>query len=394
MIQEESPRRQTILVVDDTPEDVVLLVEFLKGVFRVKVALKGSRALELAAAEPPDLILLDVMMPEMDGYDVCRKLKGDPATREIPVLFLTSKDSLQNEARGFASGGADYITKPFSPALVLARVRTQLEQRRLLTAEKDLLEKTFKGALAAILGMISLAEPASCEWSLRLSELAEQVAGQLGMEEPWMVGLAAALSQIGTLGVPAEVLARIKTGGILKTEERMAYNRVPDLGFQLLKDIPRLEGVAEMVYYSQKNFNGGGFPHDLLEGTEIPLGGRILRACLGFMHAYSGKRDPLQCISDLLLNRSFYDPEVTFALNNIIQGGFFYEPEKEKGAGALEIPIKDLVAGQILDSSIETKEGQLLIRGGTVLGPGHLRNLANYASKGAIKGPVTVRAAG
>jgi len=119
------------------------------------------------------------------------------------------------------------------------------------------------------------------EKSLR-AQADEEVARRMGMDEPWMVGLAGSLSRIGTLTVPEPVLAKLKTGVLLNSEERQAYNRVPEVGYRLLKNIPRLEGLADMVYYSQKNFNGSGFPHDDRKGAEIPLGARILRVCQDF----------------------------------------------------------------------------------------------------------------
>lgn len=119
--------RPTILVVDDVPQNLTVIVEVLKKRYRVKAARSGRRALELVAAQPPDLILLDVVMPEMDGYAVCRRLKADPTTRDIPVIFLTALREAANEAHGLSLGAADFITKPFNPAIVKARVSTQLD---------------------------------------------------------------------------------------------------------------------------------------------------------------------------------------------------------------------------------------------------------------------------
>ncbi|MBL8253961.1 MAG: response regulator, partial [Candidatus Competibacter sp.] len=123
--------RQTILVVDDTPENVIILGELLQPYYRVRVASSGARALQIAALDPkPDLILLDVMMPEMDGYAVLTQLRADPATRNIPVIFVTAMDTLEDEQRGFDLGAVDYITKPLRPAIVLARTRAHLELKQ------------------------------------------------------------------------------------------------------------------------------------------------------------------------------------------------------------------------------------------------------------------------
>lgn len=119
-----------ILVVDDTPENVDVLAGILREHYKVKVALNGAKALAIAQSDsPPDLILLDIMMPEMDGYEVCRQLQAEARTRGIPVMFVTAKAEVDDETKGFELGAMDYITKPISPPVVLARVRTQLALR-------------------------------------------------------------------------------------------------------------------------------------------------------------------------------------------------------------------------------------------------------------------------
>ncbi|MCP4040844.1 MAG: diguanylate cyclase, partial [Gammaproteobacteria bacterium] len=119
-----------VLVVDDSPENVRLLNEILAGDYQVLFATSGAMALEVARAQNPDLILLDVMMPEMDGYQVCNELKRDPATDRIPIIFLTGKDRDEDEELGFGLGAADYLAKPVRPAVVKMRVRNQLELKR------------------------------------------------------------------------------------------------------------------------------------------------------------------------------------------------------------------------------------------------------------------------
>ena len=124
----------TVLIVDDTPTNVGVISGVLKGIYKTKVATNGEKALVLASAsEKPDLILLDVMMPGMDGYEVCRRLKANPLTRDIPVIFLTAKTNAVDEEIGFGVGAVDYIHKPFSAPLVLARVKTQLALRAALS---------------------------------------------------------------------------------------------------------------------------------------------------------------------------------------------------------------------------------------------------------------------
>jgi len=143
----EADQRKTLLLVDDAPANLQVATSILKDIYKIRVATNGAKALALVKdAPPPDLVLLDVMMPGMDGYEVCTRLKADPETRDIPVIFLTGQTEIEDETRGFEVGAVDYIHKPFSPAVVKARVQTHLVLRgireqlalQLLTIQKEL----------------------------------------------------------------------------------------------------------------------------------------------------------------------------------------------------------------------------------------------------------------
>ncbi len=143
----EADQKKTVLLVDDAPANIQVVTSILKDIYKIRVATSGAKALGLVkVAPPPDLILLDVMMPEMDGYEVCIQLKADPETRDIPVIFLTGQTEIEDETRGFEVGAVDYIHKPFSPAVVKARVQTHLVLRgireqlaqQLLAIQKEL----------------------------------------------------------------------------------------------------------------------------------------------------------------------------------------------------------------------------------------------------------------
>ena len=154
----EVGRKPKILIVDDTPENIQVLMETLKDQYAIVAATNGEKALKMAAAEPkPDLILLDIMMPDMDGYEVCRRLKADRQLRDIPIIFVTAKTEVEDETFGFELGAVDYITKPFSIPVVKARVKAHLDLKRL----RDL-EAIQRAKLEAVLGKLNneLAEAA------------------------------------------------------------------------------------------------------------------------------------------------------------------------------------------------------------------------------------------
>lgn len=140
----QAEQKPIVLIVDDTPANIQILVPLLKGDYRTLVATRGEKALELAAARSPDVILLDIMMPEMDGYEVCRRLKSNPQTDDIPVIFITAKSETADEAKGFELGAVDYITKPFNSVIVQARVRTHVANHRMqveIRAQKAAIEQ-------------------------------------------------------------------------------------------------------------------------------------------------------------------------------------------------------------------------------------------------------------
>jgi class 3 adenylate cyclase len=145
--------KKLILLVDDAPANIQIAREILKDIYKTRVATSGGKALELVKVDPPpDLILLDVNMPEMDGYEVCARLKADPSTRDIPVIFLTAMTEVEDETKGFSVGAVDYIHKPFSPPVVMARVQTHLnlrDTREQLAREKRLVDQLLDNILPA-----------------------------------------------------------------------------------------------------------------------------------------------------------------------------------------------------------------------------------------------------
>ncbi len=147
MSADEKAKKQTVLIVDDAPDNLALMTSLLKDLYKTKVALNGDKALQIAMSQdPPDLILLDIMMPGIDGYEVCRRLKENNATSEIPVIFLTAKTDVEDEQKGLELGAVDYITKPVSPPIVMARVRNHLmlqSAREYLKEKNQFLESAF-----------------------------------------------------------------------------------------------------------------------------------------------------------------------------------------------------------------------------------------------------------
>jgi putative two-component system response regulator len=214
----DSLSKQTILVVDDAAENIAVLNGILSKDYRVKVSLNGDKALRIALSDsPPDLILLDIMMPDMDGYEVCERLKADPRTKKIPVIFVTAKEQSKDEARGFEVGAVDYITKPVSAPIVCARVQSQLalhnQKRHLegMVQERTSELNQTRSEIIKRLGMAAeFKDNETGMHVVRMSHYSRVIAKAIGMDDSQADLLlnAAPMHDVGKIGIPDHVLLK------------------------------------------------------------------------------------------------------------------------------------------------------------------------------------------
>ena len=274
----------TILVVDDTPENIDLLSAVLEPYYKVKVATNGERALQLVMGNtPPDLILLDVVMPGLSGLDVCRRLKAHPLHCHIPIMFVTSREQQEDEAEGLEAGAEDYITKPFSPAIVLARVKTHLTvydhardlERRVDERTRELQESRLE--IIKRLGQAAkLRDNETGNHVLRMSHYSRLIALAAGYSEEQAQTLffAAPMHDIGKIGTPDYVLLK---PGKLNPDEWEIMKQHVTMGAEILGDHPdELLTLARTVALSHhEKWDGTGYPLGL-QGPEIPQVGQIV----------------------------------------------------------------------------------------------------------------------
>jgi putative two-component system response regulator len=340
--------KPTILIVDDTPDNIMLLSRLLKDRYNTKVANNGSLALQIAQATPGlDLILLDVMMPGLDGYETCRQLKANPVTADIPVIFLTAKNQVEDEAMGLSLGAVDYIAKPISPPILFARVATQLTlagARRQLQAHNENLEKlvqdrTAQLALmqeAIIMAMGTLAERrdnaavTKGDHHIRRTQhyvraLARHLqhhprfAADLTDDNIELLYRSVPLHDIGKVGIPDRILLK---PGVLDREEfevmklHAVYGR--DTIMLVEKHIGGTNGflmfAREIAHSHQEKWDGSGYP-DRLAGEQIPLSARLMAVA---------------DVYDALISRRVYKPAFTHqqALDVMRKGrGTHFDPD-------------------------------------------------------------------
>ncbi len=295
-------QKARILAVDDQAMNLRLLQEILQGEYTILAAKSGAEALRLAR-NSPDLILLDVMMPDMNGYTVCRKLKADETTRKIPVIFVTALNEEQDETKGFEAGGVDYITKPVKPLIVKARVKTHLELRTAEMAlsrqktdlEKKVVERTralFDSRMEVVHRLVFAAEykdPETGSHIKRMSHYSERLAAAYGLNEKEreVILLASPMHDIGKIGIPDHILLK---PGKLNSEEWTIMKTHTNIGAKILSKSRSsfLRAGQQIAISHHEKWDGTGYPQRL-KGEAIPVFGRI-SALADFFDALTSRR--------------------------------------------------------------------------------------------------------
>ena len=342
----------TILVVDDTPDNLMLVHHLLKGLYQVRVANCGERALKIAFSDkPPDLILLDVMMPGMDGFEVCRQLRGNPNTARIPILFLTARAEMEDERKGLDLGASDYITKPISPAILEARVRIHLMSKihadfmadKTTYLESEVARRTRDLSAiqdVTIQAMASLAETRDSDTGnhiRRTQFYVRALTNQLKsnprftayLTDPTMQSLfkSAPLHDIGKVGIPDRIL--LKPGRltadeftIMKNHTRLGRDAIQAAENTLQLKVDFLAIAKEIAYTHHEKWDGSGYPEQLC-GDSIPISGRLMALAdvydaLICRRIYKSVMSHEQAVAIIVENKGHhFDPDVVDAFLSI-----------------------------------------------------------------------------
>ncbi len=356
--------KPTILVVDDTPDNLTLMSGLLREQYRVKVSNRGEKALEIASVLPqPDLILLDIMMPEMDGYEVCKQLKANPETAHIPVIFLTAKTETDDEAHGLRLGAADYLTKPVNPAILLARVSNHLQLKahadflrdKNLFLEQEVRRRTQEVTQVqdvTIMVLASLAETRDSDTGnhIRRTQYYVRALAEKLRDEPQYKQLltdeyidilfkSAPLHDIGKVGIPDRIL--LKPGPfdddefeIMKRHTLLGRNAIEHAEAQLGIEVDFLKVAKEIAYSHQEKWDGTGYPEGL-KGEDIPLCARLMA---------------LADVYDALICRRVYKEPMTHeeAVDIIKQGsGSHFDPTLVRNFEQIQREFIDKLSDQI-----------------------------------------------
>ena len=330
-----SADKALVLIVDDNPTNIDLLVNTLKDDYRLGVTKDGMKALEYTDKYLPDLILLDVMMPEMSGYDVCVSLKSVPKTADIPVVFITALDNIEDKTRGFRAGGVDYITKPFHVSEVKARVKTHLSLKMMreelnahnIILEQKVAEKTnelhqmLKATFQTMALTVEIRDPYTAGHQHRVALLACAIAKKINFSDTQLktIEIAGNLHDIGKIRIPTSIINR--PGKLLDIEFEMLkiHARV---GYDILKNIPSPLPFAKVVLQHHEKLDGSGYPQGLI-GDEILHEAKVLTVAdvteaLSSFRPYRPAKGIDAALEELLEHKgSWYDPDIVDACREL-----------------------------------------------------------------------------
>lgn len=378
-----------VLFVDDDSNVLAAYSRQLRKRFSFFTAQGGAEALKLAKSEGPFAVVVsDMKMPVMNGVELLQEFAR--LSPDSVRMMLTGNADQETAVRAVNDGHIfRFLTKPCLPEELAGAIEAGLAQYALITAERELLEKTLAGSVKVLVDVLALVDPEAFSRTRLLRELAGEIAGQLGHRGFWQLDLAAMLSPIGRITLPAEVTAKLAAGRRLDSDEQAMVARLPEISRDLIANIPRLQEVSEIIYYQGKGHDGSGFPERLVTGPEIPLGARILRLANDLVSASGGQPCNRAVVRALGAEAQRYDPAVLAAVRTLYLDGDD-EDEAAQPVEPLALPISRLRSGDVLTSDIETEAGQLILAGGAELTQVLIEKLRNLHKLRHLREPVYV----
>ena len=369
-----------ILCVDDEPKVLEGLVLNLRRHYRVSTANHGQGGLAIVdGSDPPAVVVSDMRMPEMDGaafLSLVRERSPDTVR-----LLLTGQTDLESAIAAVNHGQIfRFLTKPCSPPVFLTAIEAAVAQHRLITAEKELLEKTLRGSIKALTEILSLANPLIFGRATRLKQHAVDLVAGLGVPFTWQLEVAVMLSQIGCIVLTPENNEKLYYGKTLTSVETESTQCVPRISLQLLESIPRLELVCAILDAQEYNFDSQGSPPGAPKGEAIPLGARILKLVNDYDFLEAGGTSSGVAISTLQGRKGRYDPKLLGALSRA---------KNKTAPGIGEVKLVALQTGMLLVQDVMSTTGSLLVPRGHEVTQAILTRLRGM-EPGSVREPLMV----
>jgi response regulator RpfG family c-di-GMP phosphodiesterase len=326
-------------------------------------------------------------MPGMDGVTVLARVRDlAPDT----VRLMLTGDADQRTAMQAVNQGQifRFLVKPCPSEELVQAIAAAQRQYHLATVERDLLQRTLAGSVHVLIEILGMIDPRSFGRSQGMRERIRRMGAQLGIADTWEVEIAAMLANLGSVTVPPMVTARLHAGEELSPAEREMVDRIPETGARLLASIPRLEGVAAIVRYQRKRWDGGGLPADHVAGPAIPLGARALALLIDFDQLLADGLDPATALGVLRGRAGQHDPAALAALAAGLPQG------SQEQRALHQVQLAQLRPGMRLRADIETANGQKLVIAGHLITPTLIDRLHNFARVTTLREPFTVETTG
>lgn len=380
--------RTSILVVDDEPANIDLLTGILADDYEVRAAVDGQRALEAVNTARPDLILLDIMMPGLDGFEVCRRLKQNRRHKDIPIICITGKDDPEDERRMLELGAEDFITKPISPPVVLARIESRLELHQSRDTLRSMLQDTVLGSVNVFAEMLALTNVEAAGRARRIRRLVDRMSRNLGRDDWWQFDVAAVLSELGCMGLDEDDLARLYRGESMDetAEQREAASRYAEqsgITANMFAAIPHLKDAGSIVLRTKEPLgtddSADSTPAErpLEEWDVLDMGALLLRVAKHYDQRYLNGESHDDIVTALRAS-PVVPPAVADALSGIPE----LDPEEQ------EVRIEHLSPGMVLAQDVYTRSGVRAMPKGFEITPSvlkHLRSFTNDSFGGHIR---------
>lgn len=372
---------ERVLLVDDEANVLESLNRQLRRRFAVTTALGGEAGLEeLERGDDFCVVVSDLMMPGMDGITFLSRVR-ERAPDSVRVL-LTGNFDLDSAVAAVNEGSVfRFLTKPCNPTTLDQALTAAAEQHRLITVERTLLERTLHGSIKALTDVLALINPAGFGRATRAKSIVAEFLSFLGLESSWEIEIAAMLSQIGSVTLSAGTVEKLYRGENISYAETLAVAKLPRVASELIKDIPRLEGVREVLASQNLRYDGVESPSRSPKGLDIPWGGRALKIVLDF-DVFVTKGMPAPVAIDALRGRKeWYDPEL---LEKFAEMHAASEPRKE----IVQMDLRAVRPGMVFAEDVQTGTGLLLVARGQEASERLIERIRNFAHLDAVQDSV------
>lgn len=376
--------RHRILLVDDEPNLLQGLKRTLRSRYDIATATDGAEALAVIGRDEPFAVVVsDMRMPGMDGVALLARIR-DLAPHTVRVMLTGNNDQV-TAARAVNEGSIfRFVNKPCSHQDLIVTIDAAIRQHQLLIAEKQLLEQTLAGSIGVLTELLELSDTRLFSRCTSMRERCHDVATLIPKAEVWQVESAAMLLPIGSIAIPPVVMVRKRQGHSLTGAERDMIARIPELGFELLNRIPRLDGVAAIVRYQDKDYDGGGLPHDSVAGRAIPFGARLLRILRDLAMLEEDGQSRSQAFAGMR-TRTVYDPELLAGVADCLGSTWQDSVDHSEAVALGALRLQHVTAADIL-----TTEGTVLVAAGQTITRTILERLQNFAATVGIREPIQV----